>query len=144
MIQDIAPHIYHNEISFQTPAPTDYVLYFSPKHSLYVCNRDGLLRLPELRELSAPEASLQYLFSIDSRAYYLMQDAFRICRQAACAHATRTKRCLPVRRRKAFHAGMTSHAFAAAAVEAWKKAAPSALWSVPNAAIPSIRKSARQ
>ena len=40
MIQDIAPHIYHNEISFQTPAPTDYVLYFSPKHSLYVCNRD--------------------------------------------------------------------------------------------------------
>ena len=75
MIQDIAPHVYHNEISFQTPAPTDYVLYFSPKHSLYVCNRDGLLRLPELRELSAPEASLQYLFSIDSRAYYLMQDA---------------------------------------------------------------------
>lgn len=74
MIQDIAPHVYHNEISFQTPAPTDYVLYFSPEHSLYVCNRDGLLRLPELRELSAPKASLQYLFSIDSRAYYLMQD----------------------------------------------------------------------
>ena len=29
MIQDIAPHIYHNEMSWQAPAPDDYVLLFS-------------------------------------------------------------------------------------------------------------------
>ena len=74
MIQDIAPHIYHNEMSFRAAEAEDFVLYFSPEHTLYVHDGGGVLRLPELRELARRPERLQYLFSIDNRAYYLMQD----------------------------------------------------------------------
>ena len=68
MIQDIFPHIYHNEISWRPAQEDDLVL----------CVRDGcvLARLEQDTVTlpccgAVPEgAGLQYLFSIDTRAYY--------------------------------------------------------------------------
>lgn len=72
MIQDIAPHVYHNEMSFAAAQPEDYVLYFTPQRTLYVKETDGVLCLPRVGELGAEPTRLQYLFSIDARAYYLL------------------------------------------------------------------------
>ena len=73
MIQDIAPHIYHNEMSWQTPGPQDLALYFSPENALYVHEDNGQLTLPTVEALGAAPEALQYLFSIDRRAYYLLE-----------------------------------------------------------------------
>ena len=68
MLQDIAPHVYHNEMSFAPPREGDFAVYI----------RDGaiLARLEEERlELPRlgpdPAGDWQYLFSIDETAYYL-------------------------------------------------------------------------
>ncbi len=75
MIQDIAPHIYHNEMSWQTPAPDDCVLLFSEKGEVCAGCTDGHLALPTVRLTGAELQQLQYLFSIDGRAYYLCTES---------------------------------------------------------------------
>ena len=75
MIQDIAPHIYHNEMSWQAPAPDDYVLLFSEKGEVCAGCTDGHLALPTVRLTGAELQQLQYLFSIDGRAYYLCTES---------------------------------------------------------------------
>ena len=30
MLQDLYPHIYHNEMAWKAPAPDDYALIFAP------------------------------------------------------------------------------------------------------------------
>ena len=75
MIQDIAPHIYHNEMSWQAPAPDDCVLLFSEKGEVCAGCTDGHLALPtvrltgaELQNTSVAEAG----FSLDlARSRYL-------------------------------------------------------------------------
>ena len=75
MIQDIAPHIYHNEMSWQAPAPNDCVLLFSEKGEVCAGCTDGHLALPTVRLTGAELQQLQYLFSIDGRAYYLCTES---------------------------------------------------------------------
>ena len=60
MIQDIAPHIYHNEMSWQAPAPDDYVLLFSEKGEVCAGCTDGHLALPTVRLTGAELQQLQY------------------------------------------------------------------------------------
>lgn len=72
MIQDINPHIYHNEMSWQQPKAQDFVLCFTKENELYVRCTDGRLELPTVMRLGADTQPLQYLFSIDERAYYLL------------------------------------------------------------------------
>ena len=43
MIQDIAPHIYHNEMSWQSPRGDDLVLLFSENGEVCAQNREGRL-----------------------------------------------------------------------------------------------------
>jgi NAD+ diphosphatase len=74
MLQDIAPHVYRNEMSFRAPGPDDYVLAFSGKDTIYGMKTDGGFRLPRLRELKKRPQSLQYLFSVDEEAYDLWED----------------------------------------------------------------------
>ena len=71
MIQDIAPHIYHNEMSWQQPAADDLVLSFSERGEVCAKNEAGHLHLPSVQETGLAAEDLQYLFSIDRRAYYL-------------------------------------------------------------------------
>lgn len=74
MIQDIAPHVYHNEMSFAAARTDDFVLYFTDSHTLYVNLTENALRLPTVGELGAEMGNLQYLFSVDERGYYLLRD----------------------------------------------------------------------
>ncbi|MGN1281329.1 MAG: NAD(+) diphosphatase [Succinivibrio sp.] len=71
MIQDIAPHVFHNEYSLKRKAkPTDYVFVFDANNIL-ICG-DGVntpLSLPEASHFNSDD--LLYLFSIDETAYYL-------------------------------------------------------------------------
>lgn len=76
MIQDIAPHIYHNEMRFSAPRADDLVLHFLPDDRLYYSLSGETLRYPTVRESGAAPESLTYLFSIDETAYFLLtQDA---------------------------------------------------------------------
>ena len=71
MLQDLYPHMYHNEMSWKAPSPDDIALIFEPDHTVY-CNLSGeTLTLPRMRELPDGGAA-QYVFSIDETAYYLV------------------------------------------------------------------------
>ena len=81
MLQDLYPHIYHNEMAWKAPAPDDYALIFAPDGTVYCDLTDGELTLPRIRDVGPGE--VQYAFSIDEAAYYLVAahpdetDAFR-------------------------------------------------------------------
>ena len=56
MLQDLYPHVYHNEISWKAPAPDDIALIFAPDRTIY-CSLDGeTLTLPRMREI--PDGSV--------------------------------------------------------------------------------------
>ena len=40
MLQDLYPHVYHNEISWKAPASDDIALNFAPDRTIY-CSLDG-------------------------------------------------------------------------------------------------------
>lgn len=72
MIQDIAPHIYHNEFSARPAGADDYILIFSSRGLL--CRvEDNAVVLPTLGQLGPAFADSQRLFSIDERGYYLWE-----------------------------------------------------------------------
>ena len=70
MLQDLYPHIYHNEMAWKAPAPDDYALIFAPDGTVYCDLTDGALTLPRIRDVGPGE--VQYAFSIDEAAYYLV------------------------------------------------------------------------
>lgn len=73
MIQDIFPHVFHNEFEIKTPKPDSYFLYF----------QDGRLLLDHKKSRKIPQfealkgfgekamASSDYLFSIDQMDFFL-------------------------------------------------------------------------
>ena len=69
MLQDLYPHIYHNEISWRAPAPDDLALVFAEDHTV-LCRMDG--ETPALPRIADVPGAWQYAFSIDARAYYLV------------------------------------------------------------------------
>lgn len=75
MLQDIAPHVYHNEMQFAAPKEDDFVLHFQTDAQLYYSLSDGMLSFPKLRQIGAAPDALTYLFSMDDKAYYLLTQA---------------------------------------------------------------------
>ena len=73
MIQDIAPHVYHNEMKWKQPDGEDFVLCYGPGRVLYCRVKDDMLLLPRVDDLPALRDGLQYLFSIDAHDYYLAE-----------------------------------------------------------------------
>ena len=69
MLQDLYPHIYHNEISWKAPDPDDRALVFAGDHTV-LCRMDG--ETPVLPRFADVPGAWQYAFSIDARAYYLV------------------------------------------------------------------------
>ena len=69
MIQDIAPHIYHNEYHPSAPAEDSYLLcYQEGKILLRQKEPEGEISFPRFRELKEKEEharKLIYLFTID-------------------------------------------------------------------------------
>ena len=70
MIQDISPHIYHNEYKDIEPAENDFILIFQKNRAL-VRFQDGKLRYPTFSEMHDQPCSYHYLFSIDNHKYFL-------------------------------------------------------------------------
>lgn len=56
MLQDLYPHIYHNEISWKQPEPEDYALVYAPDRTVYCCVQDGELTLPRIRDIASFDA----------------------------------------------------------------------------------------
>ena len=76
MIQDIAPHTYDPMYHDQTPKEEDYLLHYEYNKVMLLREGDGC-RLPTFRDLRGEgdfDQSAYYLFSIDSRAYFLVTD----------------------------------------------------------------------
>ncbi|MGI6068851.1 MAG: NAD(+) diphosphatase [Blautia sp.] len=75
MIQDIAPHIYHNEYQPQAPDLHSYLLVYENGEILLKKENDTLT-LPQFRELEGKTEQLYenyvYLFSIDEDRFYLI------------------------------------------------------------------------
>ena len=76
MIQDIAPHVYHNEYRPMSPSPDSYILCYHEKQILIKwVNKE--ITYPTFAELEKENEGIyencQYLFSIDDERYYLME-----------------------------------------------------------------------
>ena len=75
MIQEIKPHRFRNEFHVKTPSPNSYFLYFQDG-SILLEHTDAL-KIPRFSELSdgdAVKGHCDYLFSIDSAEYYLIDE----------------------------------------------------------------------
>lgn len=75
MIQEIAPHRFWNEFYIKTPSPDSYFLYFQDG-SILLDHTDAL-KIPRISQLSdSGDAACHcdYLFSIDSKEYYLIDE----------------------------------------------------------------------
>lgn len=75
MIQEIAPHRFRNEFYIKTPSPDSYFLYFQDG-SILLDHTDAL-KIPRISQLSDSDGAAghcDYLFSIDSREYYLIDE----------------------------------------------------------------------
>lgn len=73
MLQDIMPHVYHNEMRFRQPEPGDFVLHYREKGLLYLRETPDGVELPTLKQTGADETQLTYLFSVDNHAYDLLE-----------------------------------------------------------------------
>lgn len=77
MIQEIAPHRFRNEFFVKTPSPDSYFFYFQDG-SILLSHNDALT-IPTFSQLSGDTAALSahcsYLFSIDTREYYLVDES---------------------------------------------------------------------
>lgn len=71
MLQDIAPHTFHNEMSFAPPSPEDYALICDGKALLCKKQGDSLI-LPRISQCT--EGNWIFAFSIDDSRYYLPLD----------------------------------------------------------------------
>lgn len=70
MIQDILPHVFHNEFRPELGSGQEgYVLYFQDDAML--CQvRDGTLFMPRLSEIPSPDP-VRFLFTVDATPFYL-------------------------------------------------------------------------
>ena len=76
MIQDIFPHVYHNEFCQKEIAPEDYLFVFQGDRVLACREADGSLRLPRMWQLQDNLGEVQissHLFTIDDDHYYLWE-----------------------------------------------------------------------
>ena len=70
MIQDIYPHIYHNEYKDFQPEDTDFILVFH-RNTVMIRFKEEHLRYPTFSEMQSFSCDYQYLFSIDNYKYFL-------------------------------------------------------------------------
>lgn len=77
MIQEIAPHRFRNEFSVKTPSPDSYFFYF--QDGLILLDHTNLLKIPTFSQLTGDIGAMaghcDYLFSIDSREYFLVDES---------------------------------------------------------------------
>lgn len=77
MIQDIAPHIYHNEYCPEKPDADSYLMYFERHNAL--ARWDGVeIAFPRFRDFPEVKTELSeniiYLFTVDDKRFYLVKE----------------------------------------------------------------------
>lgn len=77
MIQDIAPHVYHNEYR-PVPPDKDSILLCYDDRRILVGRQNGELSYPTFSEVESSADIYTYLFTIDNHRFYLASE------QAAC------------------------------------------------------------
>ena len=70
MIQDIYPHIYHNEYKDFQPENTDFILVFH-RNTVMIRFKEEHLRYPTFSEMQSFSCDYQYLLSLDNYKYFL-------------------------------------------------------------------------
>ena len=70
MIQDIYPHIYHNEYKDFQPENTDFILVFH-RNTVMIRFKEEHLRYPTFSEMQSFSCDYKYLFSIEKYKYFL-------------------------------------------------------------------------
>ena len=76
MLQDIAPHIYHNEYCPEKPDADSYLMYFEKHNAL--ARWDGVeIAFPRFRDFPEVKTELSeniiYLFTVDDKRFYLVK-----------------------------------------------------------------------
>ncbi len=73
MIQDIAPHHFHNEFHLKKPKAEDVLLVFNDQKEVLVRKSEGEeIEFPLYGEAAASESRAEYAFSLDENDYYLL------------------------------------------------------------------------
>ena len=76
MIQDIAPHVYHNEYRPQKPSGDSFGISFE-NGKLCALVKDGEISFPTFKELEEKNPNIYenytYLFAIDNKRFYLLE-----------------------------------------------------------------------
>ena len=62
MLQDLYPHVYHNEMAWKAPAPDDIALIFAPDRTIYCGLEGSTLTLPRMRDIT--DGEVQYAFPL--------------------------------------------------------------------------------
>ena len=76
MIQDIFPHIYHNEYHPHAPKDNDIVLVFDGNEVLLKTDEKKMFSFAEIKEqVESETAEYCYLFEIDETAFYYLRNA---------------------------------------------------------------------
>ena len=70
MIQDIKPHIFHNEFKNLKPDANDKAIVFDGKNFLVKRDEDDTLHMPGCSDI---EGEYQYVFSVDDTRYFLFK-----------------------------------------------------------------------
>lgn len=68
MIQDISPHIYHNEYTPRPARPEDHLIAITEKGVLAAQHENGAIDLPRCQDKQG-----QYLFSVDDTGFFLWE-----------------------------------------------------------------------
>ncbi|MFT4106731.1 MAG: NAD(+) diphosphatase [Lacrimispora sp.] len=76
MIQDILPHVFHNEFEVKTPQEDSYFLYFRSGHILL--KKENSPEIPRFKEIEDPGqeamSHCDYIFSIDGMDFFLVDE----------------------------------------------------------------------
>lgn len=86
MIQDIAPHIFHNEFHERESRPDDQVTVFAGGKT-YLTQEGVFPTAEEIKALGAAETDLVYLFEIDQTAFFLLWNVSDAVKHALVEHA---------------------------------------------------------
>lgn len=85
MIQDIAPHIFHNEFHERESRPDDRVTVFAGGKT-YLTQAGVFPTAEEIKALGAAETDLVYLFEIDQTAFFLLWNVSDAVKHALVEH----------------------------------------------------------
>lgn len=87
MLQEIAPHVYHNEFRSPRPRETDTAVVFDGRQTLLTAE-GRFPRVGELLALGVAEEDLVYLFAIDDTSFFLLEQVTEPVRRALTPQPT--------------------------------------------------------